>query len=532
MERTLDEYDVVISGYGPTGLAAASLIARRGHRVCVFERWPSLYGQPRMATIDGESARIIQAAGDIAAAMRNSVPRRRYLFASADAEVLIENRWDFDHICGFPFRISLHQPDVEDAMDAAARKRGAEINQGWEVRSLDQGKDFATVLAQECVPEVSGATRRGRTRTVRTKYVIGADGARSTVRGQLGIEREQWPFRNAWLSFDALRKRVLPNIRGISPDGQTAVIFCAPEGRAHSIIPLGTRHIRFNLEVDPDADHSDKLNDQFAYRFLQAVYGLTADDVQVYRHAVYPFEGRLAKDWRVGRTFLAGDAAHLMTPFLGQGGCSALRDAINLAWKLDLVLRGLAPEALLDTYELERKPHVRVHIDGSDRIAALAFVHDPVAAAERDRSLRNADANPLPREPILNGGILDHHNPHPLVGDIGPQGRVSYGGRTDRLDDLFGWGFQLIGWEHDPSRSLDRPQRGFIESIGGVIAGVMQRPGDDLAVDIDDAYGRFFARHAIAAVLMRPDFYIFGVARRREDVPRLVDSLRRQLGMS
>lgn len=528
-----DQYDVVISGYGPTGLAAASLLSRRGHRVCVFERWPSLYGQPRMATIDGESAGIIQAASDVDAALRNSLPRRRYLFANDAGEILIENRWDKDHVCGFPFRISLHQPDMEDAMDRAARERGAEINQGWEVLSVEQTGEFATVTARERILQHDGGSTGGRERAVRAKYVIGADGARSTIRDWLGIEREEWPFRNAWLTFDTARKRELPNILGLSPDGQVAVIFCAPEGRAHSIIPLGTGHIRFNLEVDPDAPHGDKLNNEFAYGFLKNVYGLTPDDVEVYRHAIYPFEGKLAKTWRIGRVFLAGDAAHLMTPFLGQGGCSALRDAINLAWKLDLVLRGIARDTLLDTYEAERKPHVRVHIDGSDKIAAMAFVRDPAAAAARDVLYRKGHAPQLPAEPVLTQGILyrGRVRAEAPVGELGPQGFIRYHGREGRFDDVAGWGFQLIGWRHDPAEHLTESQRDFFCRIGGVVVGIAEQARDGLAADIGGAYERFFRRHGIHTMLMRPDFTIFGIASLPKEVSLLVDDLRDQLKM-
>lgn len=171
-----------------------------------------------MATIDGESARIIQAASDIDAALQHSVPRKRYLFANEKGEVLLDNDWDRPDISGFPFRISLHQPDIEDAMDLAARQRRAEINQGWEVCDLSQAEGYATVTARE-----QGS---GREREVQARYVIGADGARSTVRRLLDIERESWPFRSAWLSFDATRKRALPNFFGVSPDGQVAAIFC------------------------------------------------------------------------------------------------------------------------------------------------------------------------------------------------------------------------------------------------------------------------------------------------------------------
>jgi 3-(3-hydroxy-phenyl)propionate hydroxylase len=532
------DYDVVISGYGPTGLAAASLLARRGHRVCVFERWPSLYGLPRIATIDGESARIIQAAADVDAAFHNSEPRRRYLLANEAGEILVDYDWDTPNASGFPNRISLHQPDIEDAMDAAARARGAEINQGWEVLSVAQDDAVATVTARERIASAGGDVQWSRERRVTARYVIGADGARSAVRESLGIARESWPFRAAWLTYDATRRRTLPNFWNLSPDGRLAVIFCAPAGRAHSIIPLGREHLRFNFQVDPDRPPADALTQAAAYRHLKAVYGVTEDDVAVYRHAIYPFEGKLAESWRVGRVFLAGDAAHLMTPFLGQGGCSAFRDAINLAWKLDLVLRGAAGDALLDSYELERKPHVRTYIDGSDRLAQMVFLDDPEAAAARDRRYRAGPAPTPPPEPTLTTGVL-HRNAEgaiePPVGTMGPQGRVTVDTRTGRFDDIVGWGFQLLFRDTDPAAHLSAEQREFFQRIGGVTAGIVPPNGDTasgratLALDIDGAYDTYFRAHDVAGLLLRPDFTVFGAVGTPADLSALIEELRTHL---
>jgi 3-(3-hydroxy-phenyl)propionate hydroxylase len=529
---TPERYDVVIIGYGPTGLTAASLLARRGHSVCVFERWPSLYGQPRMATIDGESARIIQAACDVDVALRNSVERTQYVLANEAGQVLVDHAWGGIHVCGFPNRISLHQPDMEDSIDARARQYGADVNQGWEFQSLEQSEDLVRVTVRErTADEVGDVTLQGK-RMVAARYLIGADGARSAVRAALGIEREEWPFRSAWWSIDAKRKRLLPDFWGLSPDGRVAVNFCAPEGRAHSVIPLGVNVVRFNFEVDPDADHRWRFNSDQAYRQLRSVYGVGEEDVEVYRQAIYPFEGKLAKTWRIGRVFLAGDAAHVMTPFLGQGGCSGLRDAINLAWKFDLVLTGKSKPALLDTYERERLPHARHYVGGSDKLAAMAFTADPKAAAERDQLYISGRAPPAPPEPVLGEGVL-HRNVRgeieAPVGHVSPQGIVQLGSKTGRMDDLFDWGFQLIAWGDEPLRHVTDSQHAFLGRIGCAVVGLAKGHAGNLAIDVTGAYRRFLDQYGAIAILARPDFVIFGIARTPSEVPTMVDDLQRQL---
>jgi 3-(3-hydroxy-phenyl)propionate hydroxylase len=528
-----EEFDVVVAGYGPTGMAATSLLAQRGHSICVFERWPTLYGQPRMATIDGETARIIQAASDINAALANSVARPRYLIANQFGQVLIDHDWDKNHVCGFPYRISLHQPDIEDAMDAAARSNGAEINQGWEVVAVSQQAEFVSITAQERRLSATGEVHPGELREVRARYLIGSDGARSAVREALGIGRESWPFRGAWLTFDATRKRELPNFFGISPNGSVAVIFCAPEGRAHSIIPLGTDHVRFNFEVEPDTPSDGALHLEIALPLLKSVYGLTEDDVEVYRQAVYTFEGKVANTWRIGRIFLTGDAAHVMTPFQGQGGCSGLRDAINLAWKMDLVLKGLAPESLLSTYEIERKPDVRAYVEGSDSLGAMIFTKDPAAAAERDRRLMGQRAANQTEMRSITHGILNRagdKSPRPPTGCLGPQGIVRSSRGDGRLDDLVGGGFQLIGWQVDPANFLDADQLEFLRSIGAKVCGISDKAtGDGILIDIDGAYKKFCREFGIAGMIQRPDFIIFGTAQDPAEFSYLVDELRRQV---
>jgi 3-(3-hydroxy-phenyl)propionate hydroxylase len=519
------DFDVVVCGYGPAGQAIASLLAKQGHSVCVFERFPSLYGQPRLCTIDGESARIVQEAGDVEHAFRESTWCRRYELFDGDNNHMMTIDWSDLHACGYPGRISFFQPDVEDAMDKAARERGAEINQGWELAAIEQDEDGVTVTARE--RELGYGSGETGERKVRAKYVVGADGARSFTRETLGIERKDFGFRDAFLSVDCEK------LHDLDPKFDVAYTICSP-GRTIAFIPIGRNRMRFEFLVNPDDDHSQLLVPEIGYDFLEKAFGLSQDDVRIYRQVIYPFEGKLAYQWRQGRAFLVGDAAHLMPPFLGQGACSALRDSINLAWKLDLTLKGVTDDALLDTYELERSPHVAVLVEGSVIVGQVACERDPEKAAARDAMYRSGDVPPPPDQPQLTDGILHRDEVGEIVSptaELIEQGIGRYKGETGRFGDVLGWGFQLLAWEADPLEGLSDDQRAFLDSIGTKSVMITNNPDADGWLDMDRTYESWFTDHdMLRAVIARPDFSVFGGVWSLDELPALVDDLQAQLG--
>jgi 3-(3-hydroxy-phenyl)propionate hydroxylase len=223
---------------------------------------------------------------------------------------------------------------------------------------------------------------------------------------------------------------------------------------------------------------------------------ITPDDAELERAVVYTFHSVIARGWRRGRLMIAGDSAHQTPPFLGQGMCAGIRDAANLAWKLAMVLRGGAPESLLDTYESEREPHVRAFVALAVRLGNVIQTTDPALAAERDRKFQagSPEIFQFPAPGLGPGVRADSGAP---AGQPFPQPRLADG---RMLDEATGQHFVVIATR---------------ELLAASEASTRARWHEAGAILIDDAHPEIAAwlkQHATRAVLLRPDHYIVGTA--------------------
>jgi 3-(3-hydroxy-phenyl)propionate hydroxylase len=508
------DYDVAVIGYGPTGLVAASLLGGLGHRVLVVERWPTLYGLPRFTHIDGEVARIVQAAcDDVDHALRDSGPTSN-TFVNTAGQVLVHIPRSDLSASGFPEHLSIYQPDIESAIDDRIRRHGTvDVRQGWALTGLDQDGEGATLTLARWDAEAI-AVDASDSHTVRVGWVVAADGAKSQVRSLLGVGRDDFGFNERWVNFDA-------EWRGAVPDRFHDVLQVCDPARGHMTMRIGERRQRFEFALNDGEDSAQMAQLDTAWALLGQHFGVGPDDVTVRRNLVYTFESRIAQQWRVGRVLLAGDAAHTMPPYLGQGACSGMRDAANLAWKLDLVLRGRSSQHLLDTYEFERRPHATALVHGSIALGRVANMRDPQEAAARDAAFLAGKIPRPPGMPTLTTGVL-HSGPDgsvtPPVGGLTPQGTVRRDGRTRRLDDLVGFGFRLVT-RVDVEPQLTDAQREFLAALGCRTVRL-----DVDTDDLDGVHSAYLDGLGADAYLARPDFVLFGAASGPE-LGALVDEL-------
>ncbi|MBR1218570.1 bifunctional 3-(3-hydroxy-phenyl)propionate/3-hydroxycinnamic acid hydroxylase [Bradyrhizobium sp. U87765 SZCCT0131] len=518
--------NVAIIGCGPTGLAAAALIGKAGHHVIVIERWPEPYGLPRLSHIDGETARLVQSAGDIDHALRDALAIDNYHYLDADGNILIDLDWKGTQ-CGFPAHISIFQPEIEEAMDRRARSQpNVEVLRGWEAVAIAVATDRVNVTVQPWAASWNTtADSPPRQRLFEVDYVIGADGAHSFTRRALGIERVQFGHHERWLNLDS------EYVRDLGDRFAVTSIYCDP-ARAHMYMPVGKSRVRFEMRVLPGEDTAYWEDLGNGLQWLAAQHGIGLDDVKPIRNVVYTFDPAMTAQWRRGRGLLAGDAAHTMMPYMGQGACSGIRDSANLAWKLDLVLTGLCSECLLDSYEQERRPHVAAITETSTFLGMVANEDDPVKVATRNAMLRSGQVPPLPSFPKIEAGVVHVEEDGSLLPTTGaptPQGIVRHAGVEGRLDDVFGSGFLIVSRE-DPTPHLDPAMRVFLDRLGCGIAVIgEQASGAHAAEDVDGAQSDYLRAHGMAAYLRRPDFIAFGSVSALDQLPALLRSLRRSL---
>ena len=511
---TASAADVAIVGAGPTGLALAILLAQRGRSVVVLERWPAPYALPRAVHFDHEIARVLQAAGlsgDLAG-FTESAPI--YEWRNAAGEILLRfGREKESGLSGWPDSNMSHQPRLEAALEKRARSfANVHILRGCDVNLLhDSG---AQVL-------LGARDEQGEALDVRARYAVGCDGANSFVRGAIGASFHDLGFAFDWLVVD-----VIPHeTRVWSPLNWQ---LCDP-ARPTTLVSGGPGRRRWEFMRLPHESIEDLSDPSTAWKLLDA-WDVRPENATLERHAVYTFRACWSDAWRRGRVLLAGDAAHLMPPFAGQGMCSGLRDAMNLSWKLDLVLAGVASDALLDSYGSERETHARATIDFSVALGRVICVADPREAAERDaRMIPAARASGLQTPgpaPKLGPGCYEASCP--AGGSLFVQGRVQRGARVGLFDDVVGPGFALVSPHADPLRALTAEQRAFLAKLGAVTAHVSR---DGELRDVDFAYERWFDANGAAVALQRPDFAVFGTAAELSGAGALVDSLRARLNI-
>jgi 2-polyprenyl-6-methoxyphenol hydroxylase-like FAD-dependent oxidoreductase len=518
------DVDVAIVGYGPVGQALAALLSRAGHRVVVFERFQEIYRLPRAVHLDHEIMRLLQSLGLADALADEMVPVPDYQWFGADGELLLRFEREGLAPSGWEASYMFFQPELEAAIHRhACVPAGVAVERGWVAEDIVDSGDHAELTVRrvsEVEPEQLASTREHR--TVHARWLVGADGANSFVRAASGIGRRDLGFQERWLVVDAE-----PHDMGALAHLPIASQWCDP-ARPTTIIQSGPRHRRWEFMLLPGEQPSEFEDPERVWSLLAPWY--RPEDGPLTRSTVYEFRSMLADRLRKGRALIVGDAAHLTPPFLGQGLCSGLRDAANLAWKLDLVLRGIASERLFDTIEAERQPQNEAVIQLAIELGKVLCLLDPQAAAERDTTVRAAGPPPpLELAPLIAGVLHQPINePDPLAGTLSVQGVVERAGREGRFDDVVGGGFQLIVAAGDPLDGLSRRQRWVVDALDVSVASLDPAAPHGVR-DLDGRLTAWLAQHKAHAVLVRPDFYVFGAVASARAVPQLVDDLRTQL---
>lgn len=502
-------YDVAIVGFGPSGAVAAGLLGAQGVRTYVCDKLHEVYDKPRAIALDHEIIRLFQQMGVAKKIKPYLEPFTDSVYYGVDGQVIkrmstVAPPYPLGHTPSVVFT----QPPAERILrEHALSFPCVTVQLGQTLTQITQDAKLATLT-------IEGDD--GQTSTVQARYVIACDGASSTVRSQVGITLEDLDFDEPWLVVD-----VLVNERGLAKLPTTSVQYCNPERPSTYLICPGN-HRRWEISINPGEDPKQVATPEGTWKLLAP--WLVPADATLWRQASYRFHALVASEWRSGRVFVAGDAAHQQPPFLGQGMCQGVRDVANLCWKLQAVLQAGAPERLLDTYGHERKAHVTDLTTRIKGIGQIICERDPVRARARDARLLvecGGVVQPTPRQdvqPALRAGLLAAQQ-HPARGTIFPQPWLLVDGDKQRMDDVLGCGWRLV---------IDRHADAALRQQARVLA----RPGLTVVqlgtpdgTEAEGVLQRWFERQGCSAALVRPDHYVYGVASSAQELSEQLSAL-------
>lgn len=506
---TRNHWPVIVIGAGPTGLTIANLLVRYGVEVLLVERNLTTVQEPRAVSIDDESLRTMQSAGVVNELLPNVVlGYGSEYFSPRGRRFLKVKPTTLEY--GYPRRNAFRQPVLEAILRAhLSTSEHVTAMFGAELVDFSQSNDVVT----------AGIRTDDGTHAISCDYLISCDGSRSFVRQRLGIAMQGSTYDERWLIVD---------LEGTSDPGRDTKVYCDPARPCLSLPgPHGTRRFEFMLHEGETEDAA------LAPENIESLLRTHGEDgtATIKRKVVYAFHARMAERWRDGRIFLAGDAAHLMPPFAGQGMNSGIRDAHNLAWKVAAVVNDKLGTLLLDSYETERRRHVAEMTDLAVRMGRVMMPRTNLRAFALQTFFRALAIYPAARsyfaemkfkpKPRFHDGFLvgSQKEPHgrSLVGSLFPQALVATSTGYQLLDDVLGSGFALLAppgtspllLQHASRDGAAEPQLRQVAVLDKEDATVTTAPIVS-ARDVRGDLAKLMSGYPAGLYLIRPDHYVAG----------------------
>lgn len=490
-------YDFAIVGYGPTGATLANLLCRLGYRIVVIDQAREIYPKPRAITADHEALRAFQACGLAETIAAGAIPHPGTDYLGTRGQ-LIKKFYPMASTPPLAWEPTFMfvQPELEAVLREGIQDDPlAVFRLGLALARFSPSEEGVTLVLEDG-SELEAA------------WLLACDGGRSAVRRQLDVGIEDLAFDENWIVIDA-------HLRGDTALPARCVQYCRPERPGTYIVGPGPLR-RWEIKMLPGETPEDFQTEAALRKVLRTFVDDTG--LEIVRTAIYRFHALVARRWRSGRVFLLGDAAHQMPPFMGQGLCAGVRDAFNLAWKLDKVMRHGADDALLDSYEAERKPHAKAVVAHAKRFGLIIGELDREAAERRDAALEaelaSGQAETVRQRfiPDLEQGLIDLDaagRPQGGAGGLFVQPWVRAAeGEWRRLDDVVGFDFLIVVTDAQVLQTLPeallsqwRHRQGSLVTIGA--GGLAERDG---------LFAQWMQRHRARAVVVRPDRYVYGSA--------------------
>lgn len=507
MDPVLDT-DVVIVGAGPVGLTLANLLGDYGIRVLVVEKNAGVNDEPRAISITDETLRTMQQIGVLDRLRPEMLTDTGARYYGRRGQVLAQTRPAQAHY-GHPGKSQFDQPILESLLLDAARSRdGVQLRFDTESTAVVERGDHV----ETATTGPDGAS------TVRSGWVVACDGGRSTVRTRLGITMQGSTQTEKWIVTDLLNTSAREKYAEFHCNGVRPCV----------IVPGVKGRCRFEFMLLPGESAEDMTTTTSILSLVEPYLDRPVHPDDIRRSAVYVAHQRVAQHYRQGRVLLAGDSAHMMPPFAGQGLNAGIRDSANLAWKLASLVKGTGTDRLISTYETERRPHAVDMVKVSHRIGRVVMSTNPIVTFVRDALVTATALVPAAqayvasmkflKRPHFDDGCLvppDNHLPKALAELVGaalwqPQVR-SEDGAVRPLDEVMGDRWCALTFQTGPGTTIE-------------VTDLEEHAPTVTVEDEANTFGTVFrGRYTL---IVRPDRYVAAVAR-AGDEDKVLSSLRR-----